>query len=56
MDPKEINSEFRMFFSDLYSSEVTLDIGKNKGFMGNLHLPSLSQEEADHLGSPITLN
>lgn len=55
-DPKEIDSEFRKFFSELYSSEVTLDIGKSKDFMGNLNIPSLSQEEADHLGSPITLN
>lgn len=56
MDPKEIDSEFRTFFSDCYSSEVTLDIVKSKDFMGNLNIPSLLQEEADHLGSPITLN
>lgn len=54
--PKDINTEFRNFFSNLYSSEITLDTVKSRDFLEKLNLPSLSQEEADHMGTPITLS
>lgn len=43
-DPQEINTESSNFYSNLYSSELTLDISRSNNFMGNIHLPSLTQE------------
>lgn len=55
-DPQEINAEFRNFYSNLYSSELSLNMSKCSEFLENLNLPSITQEEEPKLESPITLD
>uniref|UniRef100_A0A8C9X7I8 Reverse transcriptase domain-containing protein n=1 Tax=Sander lucioperca TaxID=283035 RepID=A0A8C9X7I8_SANLU len=53
--PKEINTAFQNFYADLYKSEISLDKTKCDTFLQDLELPTLTPEDAQRLGEPITL-
>ena len=53
--PKDINTAFKNFYSELYKSEILLDKNKCATYLQDLELPSLTQEDAERLGEPITL-
>lgn len=53
--PKEINSAFQTFYSELYKSEVSLDKSECDSFFQDLELPTLTHEDAQCLGEPITI-
>lgn len=55
-DPASINDVFRKFYLDLYTSEVKGDHTNSRSFLDGLDLPKLSQEEAEQLESPLTLD
>lgn len=55
-DPKKINDAFRSFYSDLYKSEVALDHTKLEAFLSQVNLPCLTEDVAQQLAAPITLN
>lgn len=53
--PLLVNKVFREFYSELYKSETPEDLTDMHAFLGPLDLPSLSEEQADELDAPLTL-
>lgn len=53
--PKDINTAFKNFYAELYKSEILLDKNKCATYLQDLELPTLTQEDAERLGEPITL-
>lgn len=54
-EPKAINTEFRYFYANLYTSGVNLDRDRCRNFKQEANLPILNQEETDDLQRPISL-
>lgn len=53
-DSKVINEKFRAFYSNLYTSDCTVDSKVMDNFFSNLDIPSLSQDMRNNLEAPIT--
>ena len=53
-DQKLINEKFKTFYSNLYSSDCTVDAAVMETFFSNLNMPSLSQDLRHSLEAPIT--
>lgn len=53
--PKEINSAFQTFYAELYKSEILLYKTKCETFFQDLELPTLTQEDVQCLGEPVTV-
>lgn len=54
-DQQDINNAFQSFYSNLYTSESTCDNATISSFLSSLNLPTLSTDESETLGQPITL-
>lgn len=53
--PEEINTVFKNYYSDLYSSDLIFDEDKCKQFLSRLNLPKLHQSQINALDAPITM-
>ena len=56
VDPDEINSIFRSYYSNLYTSEINFDQIKTDKFFENLHIAGLSSSDALSMEGPVTLD
>ena len=55
MDTEEIQTIFRSYFENLYSTKFE-NAKKIDKFLDNYHLPKLNQEQTNNLNRPITPN
>ena len=53
-DPNVINSKFREFFSNLYTSDSTVNSNEMEDFLGGLKIPAISSDYKELLEQPIT--
>ena len=56
IDPVEINTAFKSYYSSLYSSEFPPDSDNMIHFLNNLDIPNIDSTLADQLDGPITLD
>ena len=55
-DTLEINHEFKLFYQQLYSSEVTFSKNYIVSFFDGLNVPKLSEQQKHLLDFPLTIN
>lgn len=53
-ETSEINHTFQRFYSNLYSSETSMDAGKIEALFSKMELPQLSSHQAEVVDAPIT--
>lgn len=54
-EPKEVHKTFSSFYSELYTSEIVLEVAKCEEFLSRIQLTRLSSAEAASLDEPILM-